>query len=57
MADDELAGALRQPHVAGIQIGDLADPPAGTQEYLHDRPVAARAETIGLKLHRAQLFP
>jgi hypothetical protein len=30
MTNHELAGALRQAHVAGIQVGELADPQAGS---------------------------
>lgn len=41
VADDELAGALRQTHVADVQIGELADPQPGAQQQLHDRPIAS----------------
>jgi hypothetical protein len=56
VADDELAGALGQAYVAGVEVGEFADPQSGTQQQLHDRPIAARAEAIGLALHRPQLL-
>jgi hypothetical protein len=56
MSDDQLAGAPGQAHVAGVQIGEFADPQAGAQQQFHDRPVAARAQAIGFALHGAQLL-
>jgi len=48
--------SLGETHVGGVEVGELADPQAGTQQQLHDRSVAGRAQTIGLALHRAQLL-
>jgi hypothetical protein len=56
VADDEFTGALRQAHVAGVEVGELADPQAGAQQQFHDRPVAGRAEALALALHGAQLL-
>ena len=37
-------------------VGELADPHAGQHQQLHDRPVAAGRQPIGLALQRAQLL-
>lgn len=56
MTHDQLTGALRQAHVAGVQAGDLPDPQPGAQQQDHDRPIATGAKTIALALDRVQLL-
>ena len=56
VAHDQLAGALRQAHIAGVELGDLPDPQPGAEQQDHDRPIPARAKTIALALDRMQLL-
>ena len=52
---DDLARAVGELQVAAVKRGNLPDPQAGPQQYLHDRAIACVGETVDCVLQRAQL--